>query len=233
MATNKKKRTPAARKSQIAVRRRSHRAPKSILILECDPERLASDGITIARDVYATVQTLLPSVAIDIVRAESQRQLLADLGRCKVKTAQFDLVLIVGHGNQKVLALARDAAPPWSVVANWISPFSPRQVLLAACEAGRRFPSAALFDGIDSLQEIYGTPILSTENQLRVLQPLIFYLLAGKKVASEGLRLVQFANFALTGGIIFRQTRAEVRAHGPVEAAIWTGLEDWLRRVTL
>jgi len=89
-----------------------------------------------------------------------------------------------------------------------------------------------LFNGIDSLQEVYGTPVLATQAQLALLKVLVYCLLAGVKVQREPLRFAQIANFALTGGLVFRQTRADLRSHGRAEAAAWTTLEDVLTALT-
>jgi hypothetical protein len=205
--------------------------PQSVLILECDAERLALDGISMARDVQSMVERLLPAVRRDLVQVTTEQKLLADFAERATRGNKYDVVLVVGHSSLEGLALARDRRPRWPVVARWLELFSPRVVVLAGCEGGRWLPSRALFDGLNSLKEIYGTPVLSTQPQLRALELLVVFLLAGGKVSVEWLPWAQTAVFALTDGVIFRQTRAEFRSGGLAEAATWTMLEHVLRKL--
>jgi hypothetical protein len=129
------------------------------------------------------------------------------------------------------LALAEDRYAAWPAVARWLKPFSPRFVVLAGCEAGRWLPSKALFDGVGSLKETYGTPVLSTQPELRTLELLVVFLLAGGRVSAEWFPRAQVAAFALTNGVIFRQTRSEFQSAGVTEATCWTMLEAALRKL--
>jgi hypothetical protein len=184
-----------------------------------------------ARDVHSMIARLLPAVRRDLVQVTTERQLLGDFADRAARGIKYDVVLVVGHSSLEGLALARDRKPLWPAVAKWLEPFSPRVILLAGCEAGRWLPSKALFDGLHSLKEIYGTPVLSTQAQLRALELLVLFLLAGGRVSAEWLPWAQTAAFALTDGVIFRRTRAEIRSGGPSEAATWTILETALRKL--
>jgi hypothetical protein len=225
MAKKRKKRRSAAR----GPRRGSRKQPQSALILECNAERLERDSISMARDVHSMVQGFLPAAPCDLVQVTTEHQLLADFA--DRATHRYDIVLVVGHSSVDELVLARDRRLPWTGVAKWLERFSPRVVVLAGCEGGRWLPSKALFDGLKSLKEIYGTPVLSTQPELRALGLLVLFLLAGGKVSAEWLPWAQVAAFALTDGVIFRQTRAEFRSSGPAEAATWRMLETVLRRL--
>ncbi len=224
MAKKRNKRRSAARDP-----RGSRKQPQSVLILECNAERLERDSISMARDVHSMVQGFLPATPCDLVQVTTEQQLLADFGDRSGN--RYDIVLVVGHSSVDELVLARDRRLRWAGVAKWLEGFSPRVVVLAGCEGGRWLPSKALFDGLKSLTEIYGTPVLSTQPELRALGLLVLFLLAGGKVSAEWLPWAQVAAFALTDGLIFRQTRAEFRSSGPAEAATWTILETWLRKV--
>lgn len=218
-------------KEQWSVGRNRPRLPQSVLILECDAERLERDGISMARDVHFMVERLLPAARRDLVQVTTEQKLLADFADRATRGNKYDVVLIVGHSSLEGLALARDRRPRWPAVATWLEPFSPRTIVLAGCEGGRWLPSKALFDGVGSLKEIYGTPVLSSQPQLRALELLVVFLLAGGKVSAAWLPLAQAAAFALTDGVIFRQTRAEFRPRGLAEAGTWTILEAVLRKL--
>jgi len=177
------------------------------------------------------IERLLPAVRRDLVQVMTEQKLLADFADLAKREIKYDVVLVVGHSSLEALALARDRRLRWSAVAKWLEPFSPRVVVLAGCEGGRWLPAKAFFGGLDSLKEIYGTPVLSTQAQLKALELLVLFLLAGGRVSAEWLPWAQTAIFALTDGVIFRQTRAEIRSAGLSEAAAWTILESALRKL--
>ena len=205
--------------------------PQSVLILECDAERLELDGISMARDVSSMVERLLPTARRDLVQVTTEQKLLVDFADRATRGNRYDVVLVIGHSSLKGLTLARDRRSRWPAVARWLEPFSPRVIVLAGCEGGRWLPSKTLFDGLNSLKEIYGTPVLSTQPQLQALELLVVFLLAGGKPSVEWIPLAQAAAFALTDGVIFRHTRAEFRSGGLAEAATWTVLEALLRKL--
>jgi hypothetical protein len=61
--------------------------------------------------------------------------------------------------------------------------------------------------GVLSLRELYGSPLLTNEPQMAMLKVLVPMLLAGVPIDPDLMRIAQIANFALTRGILFRQTR--------------------------
>lgn len=215
-------------RSRLAGKRKVRSRAPSILIIECDPATLESQALSMARDLQGIVRLVVPSATLRLVPAVSRESLLHDLGRCKVECGGFDHVAVVGHSNRNGLRLAPGLLVSWEDFAPWIEPFRPKCAILVACEAGRWLPSEALFSGIASLREIYGSPVITTEAQAGAVKILVPYLLVGNRLPPDILPL-QLLNFALTGGIVFRQTKKEFQRAGPLEAAIWTGWEDMLR----
>jgi hypothetical protein len=181
-----------------------------------------------ALDLEGIVRLFVPSATLRLVRATSREALLEDLGRCKVECGGFDHVAVVGHSNRSGLRLAPGLSVSWDDFAPWIEPFQPKCAILVACEAGRWLPSEALFRRIRSLREVYGSPVVTTEAQAGAVKVLVPYLLLGNQMPPNIVPL-QLLNFALSGGILFRQRRKEFQRAGPLEAAIWTGWEDILR----
>lgn len=218
------------RSRQANRRVRRHPAPSSILILECDASRLRRDGISLASDTRNLVRVVLPHAQADVVESTTRDQLLRDLAARAENKRRYEVVFVIGHGSLDRFALAHDATVSWSAVAEWIAPFRPGVVLVAACEGGRWLPARALFDGIRSLKEVYGSPALATQSQLAPLQLLALYLLAGKRMAPPALRRTQLAAFLLADAVIFRQTRREMKDRDTIAPAIWTGLEEAIRR---
>lgn len=220
-----KAKRPRARKSPVKRKRRPPPVPPSLLILACDPKKLAADSITLAADTCATLRTFMPAVRCDLVEASTESSLLAEFARLSECGVRYDVILVVGHSNRDVLALAPDATPTWKAAANWLGPFAPRVILIAGCEAGRRGAAQALFEGIASLREVYGSPMAAIAAQFQIYRYLLGYLLAGGKLDANDRLVGQAINAALTGGLIFHYTRKDFIRPDPLKAAVHAGLE--------
>lgn len=233
MATAKVRKTRAARRGTSVNQKgsvRKAKTPPSLLVLECNSALLASQEITLAGDVFDIARRFVPKAIMSLVQGTRKEELLFRLGECKQQGGEFGLVVVIGHSAQRGIRLTPDHEASWSEFALWLSPFRPQRVILVACEAGRWLPSVALFSGIPTLQEIYGSPVVTTQQQAAYVKLLVPYFLSGKRLPKDIL-LIQATNFLLTRGVVFRQTRAEFRRCGPTDGAIWTGLEELLRTI--
>lgn len=201
----------------------------SVLILECDPAKLAAQSLTSAQQLDRVVAAVVPSAQRYLVAATCRQALLSQLAQCKEECGKVDVVVMCGHSNEDKLCLTADWRAPWNEVAQWIAPFSPKSVVLVACQAGRWLPSKALFDGVLTLREIYGSPAALTDQQAKLVQLLVPYLLNNGRLETDVFRMLQLANFALTRGVIFRQTRKGFQQSAPAEGLIWTGIESLLQ----
>jgi hypothetical protein len=65
-----------------------------------------------------------------------------------------------------------------------------------------------------------------TQQQASVVKLLVPYLLMGEHLPDDILQMGQVAHFLITEGVLFRQTRKEFKKAGPVDAILWTGLEE-------
>ncbi len=160
--------------------------------------------------------------------------LLRDLADCKMRCGSFDIICVVGHSNMTGIAVTGSGAADsmsWTKSAAFLAPLQPKRVALIACQAGAWLPSKALFDGLPTLMELYGSPLLTNEQQMTILKVLVPLLLAGVQVDPELLRVAQVANFALTRGVLFRQTRAEFRRSDASEDLARIGLDILLNAV--
>ena len=137
----------ANKKRRTGTRVARHVRP-SVLILECDPAKLAAQSLTSARQLDRIVATVVPFAQSYPVAATCRQALLSQLAQCKEERGKVDVVVICGHSNKDKLCLTADWRAPWNEVAQWIAPFSPKSVVLVACQAGRWLPSKALFDGV-------------------------------------------------------------------------------------
>ena len=203
-----------------------------MLIIECDTAKLEAQGIVFAHELAGVTRILAPGAASVLVQATTQAALLEQLAAAKAKHATFDVVVLVGHSNIAGLRLFHGPLVTWPAVANWLKTFEPRQVVLVACEAGRWLPSRTLFSGIPTLDEIYGSPVVTTAAQAAAVKFLVPFLAMGGALDGDAAQhLLQLGNFLLTGGVIFRQTREEFARTDVVEGLLWTGLEEVLRTV--
>ena len=171
----------------------------------------------------------MPDTKLSFVPTTSRQALLSALAQCKQKNGQYNVIVIVGHGSVRGLQLTHDPRVPWEEVARWINPFKPKQIVLVACEAGRWLPSKALFEGVLTLQEIYGSPVVITQQEASAIKLLVPYLLMGGYLPDDILRMAQVANFLSTDGVLFRQIREEFQQTGVVEGTIWTVLEEAMK----
>lgn len=163
------------------------------------------------------------------MQSRSQASALTDLAECKQKYDRFELIFVVGHSNVSGIRLAPEVFVRWEAFARWLAPFRPKRVVLAACEAGGWLAAQHLFREIVGLQELYGSPAMTTPKQVGLLKAMIPFLLLGRRVDADALKLAQIGNFAFTGGVLFRQRRVEFRRAGPSEAVRWTGMEALLK----
>jgi hypothetical protein len=199
----------------------------SLLVLECDAPKLAGQGISAAKDLLALAK-LVPDCVSAHVPVSSLDGMLRDLGECKAKHGTFDIVCVVGHSSMAGIAVTGSTPGDsmlWPKFAAFLAPVQPKRIALVACQAGAWLPSKALFDGVPSLLELYGSPLLTNEQQMVLLKMLVPLLLAGVRVDPEVMRIAQIANFALTRGVLFRQTRAEFQRSDPVEDLARIGLD--------
>lgn len=201
----------------------------SVLILECDSAKLAAQSLSSARQLDRIVAAVAPSAQRYLVTTTRRQELLSQLAQCKEECGKVDVVVMCGHSNKDKLCLTADWRAPWNEVAQWIAPFSPKAVVLIACQAGRWLPSKALFDGVLTLREIYGPPASITDQQAILVQLLVPYLLNNGRLNIGVFQMLQIANFALTRGVIFRQTRKGFQQSAPAEGVIWTGIESLLQ----
>jgi hypothetical protein len=224
-----------------AVRRARARPPRPqtlalpagrVLVLECDADTLAAQGFSIAGALHRTASVGVSADDVVHVRAKSLGQLLMALGDLRLRRSGFGLIVVVGHSNRNVICLAPDVAVPWATFAAWLAPFSPKHLILIACEAGRWLPARAMFGGLKTLRDIFASPLTITERQAAPFHALVPYLSHAGRLAEGGqdmLRVARAAAFALAdGSTIFHHTRREFLRSGVEEGQLWSFAEECL-----
>jgi hypothetical protein len=183
---------------------------KSVLIVECDSMKLQQQGLAVGREIYTYIRTLLPRNPIHLVESHTQAKLLEELANVFESRLPFRTIVVVGHSNREGLQLSSDAFVGWEAVGRFLSPFAPRRVLLLACGAGQSYPSNSLFDTVETLDEIFASPIPTRKNQQYVLLGKLLHVLFAKKENRQINQLMQLGNLMLTGGIMYHRSRREL-----------------------
>jgi hypothetical protein len=201
-----------------------------VLLIECDTRKLQAQGITFARELGAITAAVVRGARPVLVRSSSQEALLRRLRNATTLRDTYDVIVLVGHSNIAGIQLFGGPLVSWAALADWLRPFAPRQIVLVACEAGRWLPCRALFAGIPTLVEIFGSPVATSPDEAIAVKLLVPFLAVGGKLEGDAIqRLLQVGNFLLTGGVIFRQTRDQFERTDQSEGLLWTGLEELLR----
>jgi hypothetical protein len=145
----------------------------SLLIIECDSDKLRSQQLTIApliNKIFSDFE-LKKHKFIPINTKDDWLQCLANLCEEKYK---YDCVVLIGHSNKSIINVAQNFPIKWDKLPEYLRTVNPKCLMLAACEAGQFLPSKALFDGLPTLKELYGSPVSASDKQFSIL---IFILL--------------------------------------------------------
>lgn len=177
-----------------------------LLILECDASKLEQQGLTCADRVAAFARLL--GVEPVVVKARTGGQLGTDLAAaCEHRV--FDAVVVIAHGNSDGIKLTEDSdLTGWEALASWLERLEPLRIAFIACQSARTVASSTLFDALESLDEVYASPLNMTFMQSRGVDFLLPCLLDGQ-MSDDWLRLVQAGQVLLGRGLLFRYTREE------------------------
>jgi hypothetical protein len=205
---------------------------KSVLIVECDSAKLASQSLSVGPLILKVLKALFGSNPIDMVKATTQAQLLVKLGEFAEKRRKFQNIIIVGHSDENGLIMfSNSEKTPWTGVASWLEKFQPHSIYLIACKAGRWLPCASLFNGIQSLKVIYGSPVVTDKSQAWFVTLTTLYILGIRRPDKSVLSFGQVINFLLTGGVVFRRERSQFEKDGRSEGVKWTPVELFIERI--
>jgi hypothetical protein len=215
------KRTNSSRRRKKPSKIRRRPPASHLLIIECDPYKLAQQGLNLGTKVATLLITLFPAKRIRLVHASSLDDLKRALSTALEENDRFRTILIVGHSNETGLQLTPEQFFDWTAIGRWIAPFQPEFLLLAACQAGRSSAVQNIFDGVSSLKEIYASPVKFFSDQSHPFAGLLLALLKHRKVDKDLLRILQGAGYLLNDGVIYQWKRAEIRKNDPLTNLGW------------
>jgi hypothetical protein len=227
-------RKPAPKSSRAKSRTANTKQPRQprahLLIIECDSQKLAADGLNLGSPFWQLVKTLFPDKKIAIVRTSSEQKLNEGLGAVFEKYGRIRSILILGHSNETGLALTAEGMRSWEVVGNWFQRFGPELCFLAACKAGKSAAVRGLFKPVPTLRQVYASPAVLHKNQLHPLAVLILMLLKYGRIDEDLSGALRLVNYVLTGGQLFRWKRAEVGPGDEVKARMLDTISSVLDR---
>lgn len=184
----------------------------SLLILECDTDKLASQRLSVASDLNSIVGILPKRLSVEVALIRSKDDLTNRFAEYAQRYRGIKLVVVIAHSNATVVSLAPELSnTPWIGFAQWLKPFSPEKLVCIACKAGQYPPSRTVFDEIPKLKEIYASPVELWIHQVETMKLLIPYLLMTSSVDSDLIRLGQWISLAANGGMILYIRRRQTQ----------------------
>jgi hypothetical protein len=182
----------------------------SLLILECDTTKLASQRLSVAQDLHNIVRILPNKFTVEVALIRSKQDMVDNFADYTEKYRGIKLVVVIAHSNNSVISLAPELSETsWSGFAEWLKPFSPQKLVCIACKAGQFPPSRTLFDEIPKLTEIFASPVELWIHQVEAMKLLIPYLVMAAKVDSDLIILGQWIAFMRNGGLILHIKRRQ------------------------
>jgi hypothetical protein len=191
------------------------------LVIECDSQKLASQGLHLGTAFGQAVRTMFPNKRIAIVRTSTEDNLRAVLANVFEEYGRFRTILIVGHSNPNELMLTGEGCRPWATVGQWLKIFEPEFLFLAACEAGRSAAVRHVFDSVDSLRQVYASPVTLYKVHTAPLGVLIYMLLANGKINPEQSQAFRAVHYIVSGGQLYRWRRTESGPGQELTGKLW------------
>lgn len=164
----------------------------SLLVLHLDTRQLEKDGFNFLQLIHEAVPSYREQgVRVEVVATTTLQELRDRVESLKAKGLTFDFVTIIGHGHSEGIRIASDRVAAWGEIAELLQPFTPKKLMLLACESGR-WPSAkVLFDKLGELSNIFACPVVTTKVQAELLLSVLPLLLVTKSVEPDAMVLGQ------------------------------------------
>lgn len=222
---------PAVRRKSAIKRpaKPARKPPRShLLIIECDSQKLASQGMHLGTGFSQVVKALFPKKRIAIVQTSTEAKLKEDLAQVFTDYGRFRTILIVGHSDSQSLNFTAGTPRPWATVGAWIRIFEPEFLFLAACEAGRSEAVRNVFGTVESLRQIYASPVSLYRIHTAPLGVLIFMLLANGRINPEQSQALRLVHYVVSGGQLYRWRRNETGPGEELRGKLWDAVGNAL-----
>jgi len=212
---------------KTAARRKAPRPPRKptrahLLIIECQSQKLARQGLHLGTGFAQVVRDWLPGKKVAIVQTSTEKQMGEDLAKAFDKHGRFRSVLIVGHSDAELLDMTSDGPRQWGIVGKWIKIFEPEFLFLAACEAGQSEAVRNVFEAAgQSLRQIYASPVPLHKIHTAPMGVLILMLLTQGRIDPDQSRALRTVQYILHGGQLYRWRRNESGPGEELKGKLW------------
>lgn len=184
-----------------AKRRRTASGPQSLLILHLDAGKLREDGLYLGD--AARFSSMVSAIALgspaEVREATDRTSLQAVFAELAANKRRFDVIVAIGHSNAEGIRMARDHFARWEEFAQWIRPFKPRRLLLAACQGGRWSPGQALFVANPLLRRIFACPVNASKDFATMMLFAVPYVVANRRPRDKDVLWSQLTAIGVTG----------------------------------
>ena len=176
----------------------------SLLVLQLDSKKLQADGLCLRDHAHLTamVGQLISDAEVTICTTTDEQDLLARLAGLAEQKRHFDVVVCIGHSNERGIQIASNRFADWEAFGGYLKPFKPRRLLLIACSAGRWPAANVLFRKLPALRRIYASPVKASKDLATLMLWGVPYLLKVKAPPVSAVRYAQLMAALFTGGQI-------------------------------
>jgi hypothetical protein len=191
------------RGSPVAAKPAKRRRPSAsaLLVIECDTERLRTDGLAIGQPICDLLGSFHPPAKIHLVQTSTLSEAHRSLGDAAQRHGRFRLAFVIGHSNENGIQWTRDKFLMWPQVGAWLKFFEPSGVFLTACDAGRLPVVRQLFGAMPNLKRVYGSPTKLAVHQNHPLVMCALDELGRYGLSPDGRQIIQAINLLLTRGV--------------------------------
>ncbi|MEQ1735615.1 MAG: hypothetical protein ABL886_04335 [Rhodoglobus sp.] len=186
---------------------RARRAPDRILILECDSDKLAAQGLALGQRLAEHPQWNInePEVTLATLRsADDVDDVFDDLGRKRYRG-----IVLIAHSNANIACLAPQVRERWTELGKRLRPLRPEKVILFACKGGMTKVGHELFRAVPSLKRIYASPANVSRRQASSLCDAAALMLAQRNVSPDVRQVLQGLHFLVNNGLFFELRREQ------------------------
>jgi hypothetical protein len=133
---------------------------RKLLIIECDAPKLKAQGLSFSEALIRTASLFLQDRLIHLIQTKEKEWIPTRFAEAKQKASNYSVIAVIGHSDSNGIRLGEDAPYKWELLSDWLKPFRPQKLFLMSCQGGKTEVSKILFRNLDSLKEVYGSPVL-------------------------------------------------------------------------
>lgn len=183
-----------------------------LLILECDANRLESEGMAMGNQLNNIARVLpIKNRNLELAQVNSEDDLLEAFANYAERYSSIKVIVVIGHSDAWKIRISTQHKMmlEWGVVANWFERLKPQYLVFVACNAGQYPAKAALFEKLKNLKAMFASPVKISRLQAEIIKILVPYLLLAKTIDPDAIKLGQWLAFIRDKTIILYCTRRD------------------------